>query len=359
MSATVDDVRHAIDWYVEAVPAGSLVPLQPPPSPAEVEATILEAGSAISPFQLPPEVVWLWRTWDPTRFTDLPYPRLTRPDFALQCWRQDALESGHPKILFPVAYESHGFLLVEMSEAYEQPAPIWYYAYADEAFVLTYPSLASLFRACAEAVEIAGARPPSHDNDRYAVYAPLFDGPTFDAIVERHFTASAHGTRERRVAIDPMLEWPDHWQRAQGLDSAALKPAGATHTVRAFAEAAATSPLTGRLVGVFRSQGGGSFAPGGAMASFGTFTDPTGTIPVLLPHSVLDVGGRDGTMEVEIEIEATTPIPAIPELDTRDIQNAALSGEIANAQALGAQLGHALHNAATQVPLIRRMIPPH
>src|SRR3546814_526779 len=197
MSAALDDLRHAIDWYVEAVPAGSLFPFQPPPSPAEVEATILETGAAISPFQLPPELVWLWRTWDPTRFTDLPYPRLTSPGFALHCWRQDALESGHPKILFPVAYESHGFLLAELSESYEQPAPIWYYAYAEEALVLTYPSLATLFRACAEAVEIAGARPPSDDNDRYALYAPLFHGPTFDAIVERHFTASAHGAREK------------------------------------------------------------------------------------------------------------------------------------------------------------------
>src|SRR3546814_10192155 len=44
MSAALDDLRHAIDWYVEAVPAGSLFPFQPPPSPAEVEATILETG---------------------------------------------------------------------------------------------------------------------------------------------------------------------------------------------------------------------------------------------------------------------------------------------------------------------------
>src|SRR3546814_20912909 len=114
-----------------------------------------------------------------------------------------------------------------------------------------------------------------------------------------------------------MLEWPDHWQRAQGLDSAALKPEGATHTVRAFAEAVATSPLTGRLVGVYRSQGGGSLAPGGAMASFGTFTDPTGTIPVLLPHSVLAVGGRDGPLEGEIEIEAPPPLPAQPAIPPR------------------------------------------
>src|SRR3546814_15826881 len=84
MSAALDDLRHAIDWYVEAVPAGPPFPFKPPPSPAEDEATIPETGTAIQPFELQPERVWQWRTCDPTRHTDLQSPRLPRTGFGPQ-----------------------------------------------------------------------------------------------------------------------------------------------------------------------------------------------------------------------------------------------------------------------------------
>lgn len=132
---------------------------------------------------------------------------------------------------------------------------------------------------------------------------------------------------------------------------------GFTHTVAAFSAAAASGPTIGRLVGVFHGQGGGSLGPGGTMATFGLLSDTTGSIPVILPLSVPDVGGRQGDVEVEVELEAYGPLASPPDLDTRDIQDAALSGDMATASARAGDLGHALHDAASRMPVIRRMVP--
>ena len=334
-----EELRLAIEWYLESIPPGSLLSPGPPIQPGEVESTIAEIDEAIAPFRLPSEVAWLWRSWQPDRFSPLPYPSLTGADFALDSWRMNTLESGDPQILFPVAYESHGFLLVELGWPPDEPAPIWYYAYADENYVLTYPSLASLFRACAEAARAAGARPPDDDNDRYAAYAPLLSGPGFDVIVERHMAASPHAGRDRHVPVGDVRNWPEQWQRAQGVSDGSLEPMGATHTVREFAGAAAVGPVVGRVVGVFRTQGGGGFGRGGALASFGSFSDETGSIPVLLPHSVTDVGGRAGDVEVEIELEASGPVGESPVLDSREIQGAALAGDLLTASEKAGELG--------------------
>ncbi len=352
-----EDLRYAVEWYLEAVPPGSVAPPRPPQDPSAVETAIAEAEGAIAPLQLPTELVWLWRTWDPTRFDPLPYPRLTDPSFALDCWRSNAMESGEPRILFPVAYESHGFLLVELGGPTEQPAPVWYYAYTDDYYMLTYPSLASLFRSCAEAVEAVGVQPPA--DDRYEAYVEILSGPAFDAIVERHLAASRHAGRDRRVPLGDVRRWPEHWQRAQEMDDDAFAPRGATHTVASFTEATSGSgPMViARMVGRFRPQGGGSLGPRGTMATFGSFSDASGSITVLLPHSVTDVGGRHGEIDVEVEVEATSPVGAPPDLDARDIQDAALAGDVATASTRAGDLGHSMQDAAARMPVVRRMVP--
>lgn len=102
--------------------------------------------------------------------------------------------------------------------------------------------------------------------------------------------------------------------------------------------------------------GGGFLGPGGTSATFGSFADETGSITVLLPHSVADVGGQHGEVDVELELEAMG-IAASPDLDTRQIQDAALAGDLPVASIRLSELGHSLHHAAARMPVIRRMVP--
>jgi hypothetical protein len=153
-----EDLQFAIEWYVEVIPSSDYLPYRPPRDLVAVDEALATIDVELAPLRLPPEVRWLWRAWDPKGFDVLPYPRLCDPGFALQSWRMDVVEGSFPRALFPIAYESHGFLLLELGGEAGQPAPVWYYAYTDSEFVCAYPSVAALFRSCAEAVEVRGPR---------------------------------------------------------------------------------------------------------------------------------------------------------------------------------------------------------
>lgn len=354
---SVTDLRYAIDWYLESIPPSSRFPPAPPANPAAAESALAEIEEAIVPLRLPAEVVWMWRTWEANRFSPLPYPSLTDPLFALDSWSMNVLESGDPKILFPIAYQSHGFLLAELGGPPDVAAPIWKYAYTDEHYVLAYPSLASLFRACAETAELSGVQPPADDNDRHETYANLLGGPTFTAIVERQMSMSPHAERDRQVPVGDVRRWPKRWQEAQGVSDESVNPLGATHTIRAFATEASHGPVTGRVVGRFRAQGGGGIGPGGSAASFGLFSDGTDSIQVVLPDSVLDLGGRGGDVDVEVELETGGPVNVQSIPGTRAIQDAALQGDMSAASDAAIEWAHALQDASVRMPVIRRMVP--
>jgi hypothetical protein len=69
------------------------------------------------------------------------------------------------------------------------------------------------------------------------------------------------------------------------------------------------------------------------------------------------VGGRHGEVDVEVEVEATSPVGASPDLEARDIQGAALAGDMATASTRAGDLGHSVRDAAARMPVVRRMVP--
>src|SRR4051812_35150027 len=77
-----------------------------------VDAVLAEISGSIAPVQLPVELERFWRRVDPTLVRVAPYPRPIAPEFALRTWRRHWEESPGmtPRMLFPVAYESHAFL---------------------------------------------------------------------------------------------------------------------------------------------------------------------------------------------------------------------------------------------------------
>ncbi|MBL8776448.1 MAG: hypothetical protein JNK12_10965 [Acidimicrobiales bacterium] len=208
-----EELREAIEWYLQVIPPRRTSPPGPPSDRARVEAVIEQVDSAIAPFHLPAEIEWFCRNWRPEAFSPLPHPRLADPTSAQELW-EDVAGPHFPEVLAPIAYESHGFLLVELGLEAEGPAPVWRYAYGDEAVVLTYPSLASLFRVCATAVEAAGVRPPARAENRWATYADLLGGADFERLAERQLAASAQAGRARQVPVRDLRAWPPAWRVA-------------------------------------------------------------------------------------------------------------------------------------------------
>ena len=321
---------------------------------AAVDDTLALIGERLAPAVLPSEVVWFWQTWDPFGFDALPYPGLTDPAFALTSWTGNTSDLGFPSALFPVAYESHGFLFAELGTGAAGPAPIWYFAYADDVVELRHTSLAALFRSCAEAIEATGVIVPAGEG-RDEAHLDLLGGPAFDAIRERHLAASVHRDRERRVRPDDVRSWPAGWRRMQGIDDADLVPLGRTHSVAELIAEAASGPVRGRLHGRWHVQAGGGLGGDGAIVAIGTLTDETGTIPLVLPGSVARVGGA--VDRVEVDVTTQRPVGTLPEMGTTTITAAALRGELDAAAAEAAHLTRSLEAAVDELPVISRMVP--
>lgn len=347
-----EDLEHAVGWYLEAIPPGRALPPAPPVSSTGVDAIIEQINAEIVPFRLPTEIEWLWRTWRPDRFAPIPHPRLTDPANTLELW-DDLVGETFPRSLYPIAYESHAFLLVELGRSDEEPAPIWRYAFGDRDVVLTYPSLATVFRACASMAEAAGVRPPARDEDRWAAYGDLLNGAGLDQFVEGRMAVSSQDGRERHVPVEDLRAWPTSWRLANGVTEDSIRPLGATHTVQEFADAAASGPVVGRIVGRLRNRGGGSW---GAIA---TLSDATGSFLVLKPRSVVDVGGRSLDDEVEIEVTASGPIVEHDDLgpSQRAVIDAALARDLDTASVLGADLARQMEDRASGLPVVSRIVP--
>ncbi len=80
-------------------------------------AGISDVTAAVAPLRPPAEVEQFWRLTDgdSSSHTLFPYPRAVGPRFALDCWTRHQEQPGMtPDLLFPVCYESHAFLLVEL-----------------------------------------------------------------------------------------------------------------------------------------------------------------------------------------------------------------------------------------------------
>ncbi len=352
----IEDLQYAIEWYCEAIPATQALPYCPPVDPRAVAASLDAIDAQIAPLVLPVELRWLWQTWEVIRFEMVPYPRLSAVDFAFDSWGANAGDAT-PRLMFPFAYESHGFLMLEMGGDPERPAPVWSYSYGDVEMTCAYPTLATLFRSSAEAVESAGARAESDDRvDRWNAYAELLRGPDFDRIVDRHFAAS-DGVDRRQVSATDARAWPRAWRDLAGIDPASMTPLGATHSVAQFELAAATGPVTGRLRGRWRAQGGGAFGPGGTQVAIGRLTDDTGSISLALPGSLVDLGGRDGRVDVEVDVEALAPSPGVPDLDTFRATAWEAENDPEGLAARAAELSASLQRSGPDLPIITRMIP--
>lgn len=209
----VEGLRVAVDWYVDVVAERSYAPYRRVTDPSAVAAPLAAIDAALAPLRLPVEVRWLWEHWDAPSFDVVPPAGLCDPEFALDSWQVNTKELGFPAPLFPIGYESHRYLAVDLTDPKGRPATVWSYEFGRDAFGRVAPSLEALLRSCVERVNVAhldGQLPEAEDLELEWYYQRLFHGPAFDAIVDRHFASA--GLDRLALSGSDRTTWPMAWR---------------------------------------------------------------------------------------------------------------------------------------------------
>lgn len=335
-----------------------------PPAIQRFAATLDEYSAHLAPLTLPPEIEWFWRTYGQPAmeglFDLLIGPQLDSPKFSLYNWNLHAdIRAGGeiqlPANLVSVLYSSHWFHLTDLAVTEPgRPGVLWDWMYGLSSFELRHASLAALFRATTEMLELHGEPVPTDRIARMDV-RPAPNDPAFRAIAERHLIAAGYGDAVRSIVADDHLSWPLAWRVASGIGPEATSTSQPTHTAASFLEAARRGPVTGRLHGRCRECLGGGIGPGGSFGAIMVFTDATGSLPLLLLEGVTVIGARSGRFEVEVE--AAGPVGDLPSPEpAARAQQSGLAGDHESAEFALAEMIAAAREAMGELPRITRMV---
>jgi hypothetical protein len=314
-------IHAAIDRYLGAASRAGV----PKPDGPAAERDLDAIRNAIAPLVLPDDVLVMWRRLQAP--PGMPYPGWVGARDALDIWREDVSASGRGLPIFPIAYESHGFLSIGLVGDGRESL-VWSWAYDAEPARLRFRSLAIAFETAADALE-QGVFAWRTDHR----YLEVVDHPAWEAIIRtRNDEALAEGTAVRSIEtvdLQSPLSWPDPWKQAAGVDVGAAAARGASTTIRALIEArSAPATIAGTIVALM----------GGGEGSRITVDDGTGRLVVWCPAQAdpyyvvrignvveIDLLARPGTAGTLDEAE-------LARLQA-EIQDAALRGDLAAAQA--------------------------
>jgi hypothetical protein len=318
-------IDAAIDRYVDAARRAGA----PEPDGPALQPDLDAIRTAIAPLTLGHDVVAMWaRLQAPPA---MPWPSWLAARDALALWQEDSGGSSGRHPLFPIAYESHGFLSAGLVGDPEESV-IWQWAYDAEPATLRFRTLAVAFDAAADALEagIVLWRPEYRSVE-------VVDDVAWDAVVRaRNEEAIADGAFDpgiTRLDLQSPLTWPAAWQRACGIEIHAARPRGITATIAEFlATSAASATIAGRIVGLI----------GGSDGSRITLDDGTGSLAVWCPPGAdpfYVVRIRD-SIEIDILRSPGGAAGADADIDRLQamIQEAVVRGDMAAAQVAALQL---------------------
>jgi hypothetical protein len=236
-------IDNAIDRYIAAAGRAGA----PGPDGPATEGDLDSVRTAIEPLRLSDDVMAMWRRLQAP--PAMPYPNWITLRMALDFWRQDVLDSGRGFPMFPIAYESHGYLSAGLIGDDTESA-IWSWAYDAEPAMLRYRTLAVAFDTAADALDHRVFQ--WHDEHGYL---EVVDHEAWEAIVRgRNEEAAAVGAFDPgidSVDLQSPLSWPESWQRASGIDVRAAAPRGASTSIRDFLGASSThATIVGTIVRV-------------------------------------------------------------------------------------------------------------
>ncbi|HEV7755198.1 MAG TPA: hypothetical protein VGO94_04995 [Mycobacteriales bacterium] len=322
-------IDDSIDRLVRAYTTAGLGRIRPPGR--KMQATVAEIVAAVAPLRLPDELLRFWERVDPRTVTVGPYPSLASPDFALQTWRDHRDAPGQvPRILFPVAYESHGFRLVELHGPATRGGACFGWGYTDAEFRLEFTSLTEYVDLLVTMIELGEFTTHRTLTRTRHEFDP--DGRWGDAVVVRLAARLPHPVYGNARAVDATAtRWPEHWLAADGAED--RTPRGATARITdLLAAAEAGNPARGTIRGRVVE------LAGTAKGVRVRVNDGTDVLDVWCPAAVCAFGPA---MRREFEFDVVVrPDPSGDQsdaFDTGEVQSRALPGDLEGAQAAAAE----------------------
>lgn len=186
----------------------------------------------IAPLRLPVELERFWQLVDPRTITVAPYPHPTDADFALDSWKshRDEFPGMTPRLLFPLAYESHGFLLVELSDGDSQGGAVLEWGYAGSPFYLRFAAVSAYVELLATMIECDEFTRHEVENRSWIEFDPE---RRWEGAQAARLTAAQPlpGLGAAREIDEDVRHWPAHWLASNGLNAETSSPRGASSTV--------------------------------------------------------------------------------------------------------------------------------
>ena len=331
MSRQNAPIDSAVDRLAAAYRHAGLPPLR---APDRVDAVIEEIHAEIAPLRLPEELERFWRLVDPESVTVAPYPHPMSVAFALRSWRmhRDEAPGMAPRALFPFAYESHGFLSIELEDGRGNGGTVLEWGYGDEAFRVRFPALSAYLDLLATMIE--SDELVRHDGSLGRVeFDPERRWPGAQAVRLASIGALPGLGLEREIPQD-VRAWPEHWLLPEGLAADARTPRGATTTVAALLRDAAAGGAAGGTIRARVSRLVGS-ADGRRVA----VADGSGVLDVWCPTVVCTYGPIvEREFEFDVVVRPAPPAPPDWAPEHREIQQKALDHDLIGAQDAVARL---------------------
>ena len=320
-------IDAAVDRLIAAYRQADLPPIRP--ADRDVERVLAEIEGEIAPLRLPEVLVRFWRLVDPVTITVAPYPHPTSAGFALESWKSDRDESPGmtPRLLFPIAYESHGFLFVELVDD-EGGGAVLEWAYAGSPFSVRFPSLSAYLDLLATMIELGEFTRHVGETHSWVEFDPegQWEGAQAVRLAAAQPRPRLGGARE---IDEDVRHWPAHWLASSGLTPEASSPRGASTTVADLLRAAAVgTTASGTIRGRVTS-----------LAGFGAdwraaVDDGTGVLDLWCPAAVCTYGPViRRAFEFDVTVQPN-PGPAPDwQPEHREAQDRALSHDLEGAQA--------------------------
>lgn len=276
-------------------------------------ATIAKIEAEISPLELPSELRSFWSRWNPATLRPPTFDGFIPLDQIVERRQIDCPPC--PSILLPIADWTHARIWIELASR-DHPGGRVFHSHHDESelslWAFGMSGLLDLISAAFEqdAIDDRTGSISSRHMERII-------SASLDETLPRHLPRKVEGVDRSR--------FPDHWQRAEGLEADHFVLRGPSHSVESFVHLRETqTQVVATLSGVYQTSVGG----GPLHGCVGTFHDGTGSLQVFIPQMTAMVGavGEDGA--VEIDVVAVAPNGAdLNSLSVRnDLQQAAHVG---------------------------------
>lgn len=323
---------EAVDRLVAAYRGAGLPRIRP--ARRGIDRVLADIQREIAPLRLPEELVRFWQLVDPATITVAPYPHPTTADFALHCWKshRDELPGATPRLLFPVAYESHGFLLVELDDGRGGGA-VLEWAYCGSPFRVRFAALSGYVNLLATMIELGEFARHRTETHAWVEFDPERRWEDAQAVRLTSVQPLPQLGLTREIDED-VRQWPEHWLASSGLTGEARTPRGATTTVAQLLRgAAAGTAMSGTIRALVTSLAG--TAEGRRIE----VDDGTGVLDVWCPAAVSTYGPSvERRFEFDVVVQPHPDSPPDWRPEQRELQDRATAYDFEGAGAAAREL---------------------